>query len=359
MHRTPRSILSLSLVLLGVVVALVVTSGATGRSEAAPTNTKEPTISYVYPIKVGTELTGNKGSWKNANKNGFTYQWLRCNDNGEACNKITNATGTTYTVVDADQKHTIRLDVTASNADGKTTVRANATALVPAKQGAPAELTPPKVSGQAVVGQTLTATSGTWAGNQPISYTFKWQSCNAAVTSCPATGHSGTSYTVRSADVGKRIRVKVLAKNSVGQTPGLSDPTGIVESSGGGTGGSVDVNSLQAGQRLVVEGVHFSPNPVTSKSSPIQVRINISDDKGKPVRGALVSMVSTPVVTSSPTPAKTDSTGLVIYTIQPESDFPLKNGYSVQFYVKAFREGDPTLAGISGGRLVQVATRVP
>jgi hypothetical protein len=356
MHRTPRLILPVFLVLVGVLVSLIVTTGATGRSEAAPTNTKEPTITYVYPIQVGTDLTGNRGSWQKADR--FTYQWLRCNDNGESCNKISNATGTTYTVVDADQKHTIRLDVTAANADGKTTARANATSLVPAQPGAPAELTPPKVSGQAVVGEKLTASSGTWKGNQPISYTFKWQSCNVAVTSCPSTGVSGTSYTVRSADAGKRVRVKVIAKNSVGQTPGLSDPTDVVESSGG-SGGSVDVNSLQAGQRLVVESVHFSPNPVTSRNSPIQVRINIVDDKGKPVRGALVSMVSTPVVTSSPTPAKTDSTGLVIYTIQPESDFPIRNGYSVQFYVKGYREGDPTLAGISGGRLVQVATRVP
>ncbi len=43
----------------------------------------------------------------------------------------------------------------------------------------------------------------------------------------------------------------------------------------------------------------------------------------------------------------------------PEADFPIKNGYSVQFFVKAYRQGDPTLAGISGTRLVQVATHKP
>jgi hypothetical protein len=42
--------------------------------------------------------------------------------------------------------------------------------------------------------------------------------------------------------------------------------------------------------------------------------------------------------------------------VQPRSDFPLKNGYNVQFYVKAYRKGDPALAGISGTRLAQVAT---
>jgi hypothetical protein len=354
--------LPLSLVLLGVAVALVVTSGATGRSEAAPSNTKEPTISYVYPIKVGTDLTGNRGSWSGTQPITYKYQWLRCNDNGESCSKITNATGTSYTVVNADENHTIRLDVTASNSQGKDTQRANATAVVPAKQGAPTEQTPPKVSGQAVVGQTLTATSGAWAGNQPISYTFKWQSCNVDVTSCPSTGKSGTSYTVRSADVGKRIRVKVVAKNSVGQTAGLSDPTGVVSSSGGGGGGngsSVPVSSLVAGDRLIVDTVQFSPNPVTSRSEPIRVTIKVTDNKGKLVKGAFVDFRSTPILTSTPTAAQTDSNGIVVYTITPRSDFPLKTGYSVQFFVKAYRQGDPTLGGVSASRLVQVATQSP
>jgi hypothetical protein len=34
----------------------------------------------------------------------------------------------------------------------------------------------------------------------------------------------------------------------------------------------------------------------------------------------------------------------------------IRNGYSTQFYVKAFRQGDPVLAGVAGSRLVQVAT---
>ena len=150
----------------------------------------------------------------------------------------------------------------------------------------------------------------------------------------------------------------MVAKNNAGQTAGLSAPTATVkESGGGGGGGSVTVGSLKAGDRLVVEGVHFSPNPVTSRSTPIKVTNKITDQKGNPVRDAFVSMVSTPVVTSSPTPAQTDSNGTVVYTIQPENDFPIKNGYSVQFYVKGYRQGDPTLSGVSGGRLVQVATR--
>jgi hypothetical protein len=352
-------VLPAAVVALGAIVVLVAASAATGRSQAAPKNTTEPSITYVYPIKVGTVLTGNNGTWTGTAPIKFAHQWLRCNDNGESCQKITNATGKNYTVVSADAKHTIRLEVAASNADGKATARANATSVIPANPGAPAETVPPNLSGQAVVGSTLTATTGSWKGTQPISYTFKWQSCTSNLSSCPGNGATGNTYTVAAGDVGKRIRVKVIAKNSDGQTPGLSDPTAIVSESGGGGGGggsSVPVSSLVAGDRLVVDTVSFSPNPVTSTSQSIRVTIKIKDNKGKLVKGAFVSIVSTPVVTSTPDAAQTDSNGIVVYTIQPKSNFPIKTGYSVQFYVKGYRQGDPTLAGISGGRLVQVAT---
>ncbi len=363
MLRTPRIVLPAAAVALGAVAVLVAASTATGRSQEKPSNTKEPSITYVYPIKVGTVLTGNKGKWTPETGNSYASQWLRCNDNGESCQKIANATGGKYTVVSADAKHTIRLDVTATNGNDSTTARANATAVVPANPNAPSVTVPPAISGQAVVGKTLTATTGTWVGTQPISYTFKWQSCTSNLSSCPGNGATGNTYTVAAGDVGKRIRVKVIAKNSAGQTPGLSNPTAIVSESGGGGGGgggsSVPVSSLVAGDRLVVDTVSFSPNPVTSTSQSIRVTIKIKDNKGKLVKGAFVSIVSTPVVTSTPDAAQTDSNGIVVYTIQPKSNFPIKTGYSVQFYVKGYRQGDPTLAGVSGGRLVQVATKSP
>jgi hypothetical protein len=368
MLRTPRIVLPAAAVALVAVVVLVAASTATGRSQEKPKNTVEPSILWVNAngIKVGTELTGDKGNWTPEKNTSYAYQWLRCNDNGESCQKITNATGTTYKIVSADAKHTIRLDVTATNGGDKTTARANATSVVPANPNAPYETAPPQISGQAVVGKTLTATTGSWKGTQPISYTFKWQSCTSNLSSCPGNGATGNTYTVAAGDVGKRIRVKVIAKNSDGQTPGLSDPTAIVSESGGGGGGggggngsSVPVSSLVAGDRLVVDTVSFSPNPVTSTSQSIRVTIKIKDNKGKLVKGAFVSIVSTPVVTSTPDAAQTDSNGIVVYTIQPKSNFPIRTGYSVQFYVKGYREGDPTLAGVSGGRLVQVGTKSP
>ncbi len=360
MHRRPRIVPAL--IGIAALVALFAATSATGRSETAPTNSVEPSIVYVNPIKIGATLTGNKGTWNGTAPLNYAYQWLRCNTDGLSCTTLTNATGTTYTLVSADGGHTIRLDVTASNSDGKATARANATAEIPANAKAPVETAPPTVSGSAVVGEQLSATRGTWAGTQPISYTIHWQACNESITSCVSNGATGTTYTVAKSDVGKRLRVKVDATNSSGASSGLSDTTAVVkETAGGGGGGNaVPVSDVgPAGERLIVDTVTFNPNPVTSRSVPIKVTITVKDTKGRLVKGALVFFRSTPIVTSTPTDAPTDGNGKVTYSVQPRSDFPIKNGYSVQFFVKAYKSGDPTLAGISGTRLVQVATHTP
>ncbi len=44
---------------------------------------------------------------------------------------------------------------------------------------APANTVLPSISGTVQVGQTLTASAGTWTGTAPITYTYQWQRCNA------------------------------------------------------------------------------------------------------------------------------------------------------------------------------------
>ena len=221
------------------------------------------------------------------------------------------------------------------------------------------------ITGTPTVGQQLNATNGSWNGTKPITYVITWERCNTAVTECTDIGHSGPSYRLVNGDAGHRMRVQVTASNSDGKSSATSVPTTLVQpqSSGGGGGGSgnaIDVKDVgPAGERLIVDKVTFNPNPVTSKNVPINVTITVKDTNGKLVKGALVFFRSTPVVASIPTDAPTGSDGVVRYTIQPQGDFPIKNGYSVQFFVKAYRQGDPSLAGISGTRLVQVATHKP
>src|SRR5262245_3832411 len=233
MTRLPRLTASLALLVLG---ALLVASAATGRSQAAPVQQQEPAITSKNAVVVGATLTGNRGSWSGKQPITYEYQWKRCNKDALNCKNITNATAQDYTIVKDDAGHTLRFQVTAKNSDGETKGLSNATSEVPGKANAPSELTLPTISGSPIVGEKLTASHGTWQGTQPITYSYRWQTCNEAATSCAGNGSSGASYTVAKSDAGKRLRVKVTAKNSAGETTGLSAPTDVVKDARGGGG---------------------------------------------------------------------------------------------------------------------------
>src|SRR5256712_5689738 len=82
---------------------------------APPANTAPPSISGTPTV--GQTLTASDGTWSN-NPTSFAYQWLRCNGGGNNCGDVANGTQKTYTLLGADAGNTIRLRVTAPNADG-------------------------------------------------------------------------------------------------------------------------------------------------------------------------------------------------------------------------------------------------
>jgi hypothetical protein len=368
MKSTLRHPASWAIGALVLVAALLVAPGAIGRSQAEPENTAPPFISGPYLVEVGTTLQGHQGDWTGPHIS-YVYAWQRCDPDGTSCQKIEGEKKTSYTVKKADVGHSLRFHVTAKNADGDTIARSEPTQEIRQTAQEPGATAAPTISGTATVGEKLTGSRGTWQGTQPITYTYAWEICTLDLASCVLSGVTGQTYTVPKSDVGKRIRLRVTGKNSAGSTAAHSLPTPAVKaetpSGGGGGGGGGNSNVIPvsdvgpAGDRLIVDSVTFNPNPVTTTSKPIIVKIRVTNTKGKLVQGALVFFRSTPVVASIPTDAPTGADGTVTYSIQPRSDFPIKNGYSVQFFVKAYKQGDPTLAGISGTRLVQVATHKP
>jgi len=108
--------------------------------------------------------------------------------------------------------------------------------------------------------------------------------------------------------------------------------------------------------RLVIDQVQFSPNPVTSATAPITVRVRVSDTRGRLVSGALVFVRSTPLVTTAPPETATGNDGWVTLTTTPRPDFRIlfRPGYNLQFFVRARKPGETALAGVSTRRLVQV-----
>jgi len=80
----------------------------------------------------------------------------------------------------------------------------------------PANNTPPTISGEAVEGQTLTESHGTWT-NSPTSYGYQWEDCDTSGSSCTAiSGATSQSYTLTTSDVGHTIVVRETANNEAG-----------------------------------------------------------------------------------------------------------------------------------------------
>lgn len=85
---------------------------------------------------------------------------------------------------------------------------------------APTNKTPPSISGTAQVGETLTATDGTWDGLPAPTYTRQWKADDAAIS-----GATGQTYTLTAAEEGARITVTVTATNSEGSASATSPAT--------------------------------------------------------------------------------------------------------------------------------------
>jgi hypothetical protein len=194
---------------------------------AAPVNTVPPAISGT--TTVGQTLTASDGTWSNT-PTSFAYQWLRCNGGGNSCASVANGAGKTYTLVGADAGRTMRVRVTATNADGSTPVQSDQTAVVAAAtpSGTPKNTAQPTISGTTKVGQQLSADPGSWSGN-PTSFAYQWQRCDADVAACSnVAGATGKTYGLQTGDLGYRMRVVVTARNAKGTGTANSAITSIV-----------------------------------------------------------------------------------------------------------------------------------
>ena len=213
-----RRTLSLAAMLCGLLV------WAAPAAAAPPVNTAPPTITGTP--RVGETLTAQNGTWQNAPTT-FTYQWQRCDANGAGCANITGAVARTYQVVNADAGDTLRVRVTAVNADGTATANSAPTDVV-GSSASPRNTERPTISGMTRVGQTLTADPGDWTGS-PDTFAYQWQRCDIDVPTCvDVAGATARTYLLRLADLGFRMRVEVTARSSRGSGTALSLLTTIV-----------------------------------------------------------------------------------------------------------------------------------
>lgn len=197
---------------------------AAGAFAAAPSNNTPPSVSGT--AKAGQTLTVSNGTWSGSPTD-YSYQWQRCSSS-TSCTSISGATDKTYVARSADVGHTLRAVVTATNADGLSTVNSNQTATVTAATGVPVNTAQPSISGNAVVGGTLTAENGSWS-NAPTSYSYRWLQCDRFGGSCIPTGFIGRNYSPRLDDVGGTMRVEVTARNGNGSATVRSTRSDVVQ----------------------------------------------------------------------------------------------------------------------------------
>jgi subtilisin family serine protease len=85
----------------------------------------------------------------------------------------------------------------------------------------------PTIRGSPYVGGTLTAYSGTWSG-APLELAYRWGLCRTAKCARVTTVGSGRTYTLRSADRGRRLRLAVTASDGARTISAVSAPTRVV-----------------------------------------------------------------------------------------------------------------------------------
>ena len=197
------------------------TSAATSAVAPQPqvTNTALPTLSDATP-EVGQVLTAGDGTWTPSGVT-LAYQWR--SDGTD----IGGAVSKTFQVPAGQLGKKLSVRVTATRAEH---LPGSATSV---ESTAVAAATTPFISNTAkpavddatpVVGQTLTASDGTWSETSGLTFGYQWLADNVAIT-----GATGKTYVVGAAQEGARLSVEVTAAKS-GFTPGVatSDQTSQV-----------------------------------------------------------------------------------------------------------------------------------
>ena len=286
------------------------TSAATATVAAKP-NTAPTGLPIISGrVQVGETLTASTSGI--ADQDGldnatFSYQWL-ADDSA-----ITDATGSTYTLVPADRGKTIKVRVSfTDDADNEETLTSAATATVAARPNSLATGAP-TISGTAQVGETLTAdTSGIADGDglDNVSYSYQWIRSDGS-NDTDIEGEKSSTYALVPADQGKTIKVKVSFTDDANNVETLTSaataavaaadnraPTGLPTISGtvqvdqtltADTSGIADEDGLTnvpySYQWIAggsdIDGATDSSHTLTTsqQGQTIQVRVSFTDDR--------------------------------------------------------------------------------
>ena len=206
---------------LTVLLALQIPGPQAPQANSAATGA--PTISGT--AQVGEMLTADTSGI--ADTDGLTnvtysYQWIR--NDGSTDTDIQDATGFSYTLVDADEGQAIKVKISfADDAANEETLTSTATGSVAARPNGPATGAP-AITGTVQVGETLTASTSGIADSDGLgnaAFSYQWIA-NDGSTDWYIQDATGGTYALVDADEGKAIKVKVSFTDDAGNEESLT-----------------------------------------------------------------------------------------------------------------------------------------
>ena len=194
----------------------------------SPTVSSTPT--FTSNLYVGGTATLDRGTWSTAGNTTYLYQWQRCSTQAiTACLNISGATTASYLVAQLDLNQYLRVAVTAINEVGGSTIYSGFSAQV-AATAPPVNTSIPIVSGSAFETLIINIISkGQWSGIEESKLLTQWQICSTAISCSDIASATSPTYTASSADVGKTIRVKIIAPYSQKNVEAFSNQTPIIK----------------------------------------------------------------------------------------------------------------------------------
>ncbi len=300
-------------VIPGSAAGQTVTVTATGSKTAFTTTSKTslPTtavtggsLSGPTPVVTGTAqvdatLTANPGTWAPAPVT-LTYQWK---SNGA---NISGATASTLTVPAGSVGQTITVSVTGSKVGFSSVNKASAatTAVIAGVLASPI----PAITGNLLVGSTLTAVTGAW-GPAPVSLSYQWEAAGTNIS-----GATNGTYVLTPSELGKAMSVTVSGtKTGYTSVSEVSPSTAVVTSPTGTLTTAVPVIAglAQVGATLTVSPGTWDPQPVALSYQWKSNSGNISGETGSTlvVPASSLGQTITVTVTGSKSGYTTASVG--------------------------------------------------
>ncbi len=252
------------------------------------------------------------------------------------------------------------------------TTGTTATTTTTAAGKPPQNVDPPQISGTPQEAQVLKGDKGSWK-NSPTDYNYFWTRCDKNGGSCSnIAGAHGATYTLTSADVGNTVRFKVQATNASGSDFASSVPTAVIVAATkppppppppptpaangcpAGTGAAL-VTGITPPARLIIDQQQASPDVVHAGTQQIIVRYHVTAC-GRPVQGALVYATAVPFnQLSIPPEQPTGADGYAELDFRTLAGFPVSPRQSlIAIFVRARKQGESVLGGISGRRLFSI-----